>query len=80
MPVPVADEDVHQSGCEKGARVDPVSRAVLEMLEELFGPCELGRARESGLVVRWLRRALLDHAELEARADAVEPRETRVVG
>src|SRR5207245_7655199 len=36
MPVPVPDEHIHEPGGKERARVDPVARTTLEMLEQLL--------------------------------------------
>ena len=56
-----------------------MTRAVLEVLEQLLRPGELDGARERGLVVRRLRGTLLDHSEHEAGTDAVEAPQAGVI-
>ena len=79
MPVPVADEHVHEPRGEERAGVDAVARVVLEMLEQALGRGQLHRPRECHLVVGGLRGALLDHPDHEAGAHAVEASQARVV-
>ena len=64
VPVPVPDENVHQAGGQKRARVHPVARAPLEVLEQLPGIGEIDGPRDRGLVVGSFGRALFDHAQL----------------
>ena len=79
VPVPVANVDVEQTRSEKGPRVDPVTRAVPQVLPQLLGARNVVRAREARLVVTAFLRPLLELPEHPGEVGP-EGAETRVVG
>src|SRR2546427_13217433 len=72
------DEDIHQPGGQERARVDPVARAPLKMLEQLLGVGEVDSTRDRRFVLGSYGGAVFDHAK-PTRIRARNPGEGRVV-
>src|SRR2546427_3712887 len=70
------DEDIHQPGGQERARVDPVARAPLKMLEQLLGVGEVDSTRDRRFVLGSYGGAVFRHAQLP-RVRAPNSREAR---
>jgi hypothetical protein len=79
MPVPVADQHVHQARAQESACVDAVGGTLLEQRVHLLVVEDARGAGEAGSVRRGRARILLDRAD-ETLEDVTELAERRIVG